>query len=137
MHSLTDSRRRELGTALIWIGVLAWIPYFFLLENDRAPSLLLFLALHLAGVLGGSWLRSSAHRDAEHQVATRGRWRQPVSRVLIYLGVMAWGPYFYLERILHQEVAIDPFLAAHLTGVLGGAALRVSIELDRIKTRGS
>lgn len=50
---------------------------------------------------------------------------------MIYLGVLAWAPYFYLQRFAGQEVEVAPFLAAHLTGVLGGAALRASVELDR------
>lgn len=55
--------------------------------------------------------------------------------VLIWLGVLTCAPYFYLQRFAGQEVEIAPFLAAHLTGVLGGAALRASVELDRFIQR--
>ena len=57
--------------------------------------------------------------------------RRTLGAILIWLGVLAWAPYFYLEKVLGQDVEIGPFLAAHLTGVLGGAALRASVELDR------
>ena len=53
--------------------------------------------------------------------------------LLIWLGVLAWAPYFYLSRIVGQDIDVGPFLAVHLTGVLSGAALRVSVELERFR----
>jgi uncharacterized membrane protein YjjB (DUF3815 family) len=66
--------------------------------------------------------------------STRGRRRKIASRILIYLGVLAWAPYLYLERIQGLDVEIGPFLAAHLTGVLSGVTLRLSVEWDRRRT---
>jgi uncharacterized membrane protein YjjB (DUF3815 family) len=44
--------------------------------------------------------------------------------LLILLGVAAWGPYALLKYLLHVEVPVGPFLAAHLAGVLPGFVLR-------------
>lgn len=131
------ARRRTWGTLLIWLGVFAWAPFLILLVNGQQVSIFPFLAAHLAGVLGGAWLRASADRmEGLDRVRERqGQRRKIASRVLIYLGVLAWAPYFYLERVIGQDVDIFPFLAAHLTGVLGGAALRASVELDRLTRR--
>ncbi len=123
--------RRTLGTILIWLGVLAWAPFIALAASDRPVSILPFLAVHLTGVLGGAWLRSSADRVEGAIKVENGRRRRIVSRIMIYLGVLAWAPYFYFEKVLGQDMEIGPFLVAHLTGVLGGAALRASVELDR------
>ncbi len=131
---MTTDRRRTLGQLLIWGGVLAWVPFLVLLANGRGPSLLPFLAAHLAGVLGGAWLRRSA--DALEGLTPGkdqfGRRRKIASTVMIYLGVLAWAPYFYLDKFMQVETLVTPFLAAHLTGVLGGAALRASVELQRL-----
>lgn len=125
--------RRIVGQSLIWLGVSAWAPFLYFVSNDPPVSIFPFLAAHLIGVLGGAWLRSSADYmegldklRAQH----RQRWLF-VSRIMIYLGVLAWAPYFYLEKVVGQDVELGPFLAVHLIGVLGGAALRVSIEVER------
>ena len=128
---MSSPNRRTLGTILIWLGVLAWAPFLTLAASDQPVSIFPFLAAHLAGVLGGAWLRSSADRAEGAIKVENGQRRRIVSRIMIYLGVLAWVPYFYLEKALGQDVEIGPFLAAHLTGVLGGAALRASVELDR------
>jgi len=134
---MTAARRRTWGTILIWLGVFAWAPFLVLIASGEEVSIFPFLAAHLAGVLGGAWLRASADRmEGLNQAQDRqGQRRRIASRVLIYLGVLAWAPYFYLERVIGQDVDIFPFLAAHLTGVLGGAALRASVELDRLTRR--
>jgi uncharacterized membrane protein YjjB (DUF3815 family) len=127
--------RRSVGTFLIWLGVLAWAPFFALLANGQPVSIVPFLAAHLTGVLGGAWLRSSADKQEGLNKAEHGRRRRIVSRVMIYLGVLAWAPYSYLEQALGQDVEVAPFLAAHLTGVLGGAMVRASIEVERFLSR--
>jgi hypothetical protein len=134
---MTAARRRTWGTILIWLGIFAWAPFLVLIASGEEVSIFPFLAAHLAGVLGGAWLRASADRmEGLNQAQDRqGQRRRIASRVLIYLGVLAWAPYFYLERVIGQDVDIFPFLAAHLTGVLGGAALRASVELDRLTRR--
>lgn len=112
------------GSILITLGVAAWLPYFYLLGRGSEPSILPFLAVHLAGVLSGGWLRSGLQRSAkgsDHKL----RW---LSRILIYLGVLAWAPYFYLTRAAGVDTVITPFLAAHLTGVLSGLGLRLYLQ---------
>ena len=108
------ARRRTWGTLLIWLGVFAWAPFLILLVNGQQVSIFPFLAAHLAGVLGGAWLRASADRmEGLNRAQDRqGQRRKIASRVLIYLGVLAWAPYFYLERVIGQDVDIFPFLAA-------------------------
>jgi len=128
---MSSLNRRTFGAILIWLGVLAWAPFLVLVANDRPVSIFPFLAAHLSGVLGGAWLRSSADRIEGVKTVEHGQRRRLVSRIMIYLGVLAWAPYFYMEKVLGHDIQIGPFLAAHLTGVLGGAALRASVELDR------
>lgn len=123
--------RKQAGNVLIGIGVLAWLPYFYLLAGGSRPSFLPFLAVHLAGVLSGGWLRTK-DQASEPQ---KGALRKTIARILIVLGVLAWAPYFYLTRIQGVDQAIGPFLAAHLTGVLGGSAVRLSIEVERLLKR--
>ena len=134
---MTAERRRTWGTVLVWLGVLAWAPFLALLALGRNPSIFPFLGTHLAGVLGGAWLRVSGDRleGLDKRGETFGRRRRLVSKIMIILGVLAWAPYFYLERVLGQDVVITPFLAAHLTGVLGGAAVRASVEVQRLTKR--
>lgn len=123
--------QRTWGKTLVWLGVFAWLPFFYLVSLGREVSIFPFLAVHLSGVLGGSWLLSDADKKAGIVRTKHGGKRRLVSRIMIYLGVLAWVPYLYLTRGLGQAVEISPFLIAHLTGVLGGSAVRASIELDR------
>lgn len=53
----------------------------------------------------------------------QGVTRKRIGALLIFLGVLAWAPYFYLQFI-GEEVTVTPFLAAHLSGVLPGFVLR-------------
>ena len=134
---MSPSTRRTVGTGAIWLGVLAWAPFLYLVAQRQSVSIFPYLTMHLVGVLGGAWLRNSADRlEGQGQVQpTRGRRRLLLSKVMIYLGVLAWAPYFYFTRVLGQDLEMDPFLAAHLTGVLGGAAVRASVEVDRFLVR--
>lgn len=131
---LTAEWQRRLSNLLIIAGVLAWIPYFYLLARGGEPSTLPYLALHLMGVLPGAWLRArltptgTGARDFGHR-------RRLAARVLVTLGILVWVPYYYLERLVELEPQIGPYLTAHLIGVLGGAALRVSVEVERIRNR--
>lgn len=112
------------GTVLIYLGVAAWLPYFYMLSADREVSIYPFLVIHLLGVVSGAWLRSGAVREvkpADHKLRL-------ASRILIYLGVLAWAPYFYLTRVAGVDAAITPFLVAHLTGVLSGIGLRLYLQ---------
>ncbi len=113
------------GTTLIVLGVAAWLPFFYLLSIGREVSIFPFLAAHLVGVLSGSWLRS---RGVSNQRNDEDRGLRLTSSVLIYLGVLAWAPYFYLTRVADLDMAITPFLATHLTGVLSGIGLRLYLQ---------
>ena len=123
----------RLANVLIILGVLAWVPFFWQLAQAENPSIVPYLAAHLTGVLSGAWLRSRRKPGPGSEVF--GRRRILASKILIYLGVLAWGPYFYLTKVAAAEVEMTGFLAAHLTGVLGGAALRGSVELHRLASR--
>ena len=56
--------------------------------------------------------------------------RKTVGRILILLGVSMWIPYFALE-LAGEEVAVAPFLALHLSGVIPGALLARGDTLTR------
>ena len=47
-----------------------------------------------------------------------------LGRVLIWIGILAWVPYFYLKVIAQGHPPLLPFLIVHLIGVLSGGALR-------------
>jgi hypothetical protein len=118
--------RKKTGNLLTLIGVLAWVPFLYRVINDQEPSIFPFLIVHLSGVLIGSQLRRGV--SPSKVKLTR---RQQVGRILIILGVFAWAPYLYQKEILGQSIVINPYLAAHLTGVLGGIALMLSVPLRR------
>lgn len=130
---MNPENRRTVGTILIWVGVLAWAPFLAAVAAKQAVSILPFLIAHLSGVLGGWWLRRSADRaeGIDRARDIHGQRRKLASRILIYLGVLAWAPYIYLDRIVGQDLEIGPFLAVHLTGVLSGVALRLSVAWSR------
>ncbi|HEY4688071.1 MAG TPA: hypothetical protein VIK33_02080 [Anaerolineae bacterium] len=136
---MAPNTRRTIGTILIWLGVLVWAPFLASIPSGQELPVLPFLAAHLAGVLGGWRLRLSADRaeGIDRTQSLHGRRRKIASRILIYLGVLAWVPYFYLTRARGEETNIGPFLAAHLTGVLSGVVLRLSVEWERLTRRGS
>lgn len=129
MKTEADQNTSRVANALIILGVTAWVPYFYLLALGRSPSILPFLLLHLSGVLPGAWLRL---RSATPSQRAHGGPRKRVARILVIVGVLAWAPYFYLTRVAAIETSISPFLAVHLIGVLGGSALRLSVELERV-----
>jgi len=116
--------RATWGTILIILGVSVWLPYFYLLSGGSEPSIFPFLAAHLVGVLSGGWLRSGIQHSAggsDHRLRL-------ASRILIYLGVLVWAPYFYLTRVAGVDAVMAPFLTAHLTGVLSGLGLRLYLQ---------
>jgi hypothetical protein len=128
MRPMDQQIKRRLSTGLIVLGILAWVPYFYLLSRGDTPSILPYLAGHLTGVLSGAWLRA---RLSGPSPASFGHRRKLAARILITLGVLAWAPYFYLTRMSGLEVGISPFLTTHLTGVLTGSVLRISVEVER------
>lgn len=116
--------RYRLGTALIWLGVLTWLPFIVLRIAGEKPSLLWYLPIHLLGVVGGSRIRSSARREMGVPLAKRSL-LQTLGHGLIFLGILAWAPYFYLKIILQQPVEVMNYLPYHLTGVVSGIMLLV------------
>lgn len=123
--------RYRLGTALVWLGALTWLPFILLRVAGEKPSFLLFLPFHLLGVIGGSRLRSLARQEMGELVPQRNRLRM-VGHGLIYLGVLVWVPYFYVKLIVEQPLDVMDYLPFHLAGVLSGLfCIAVSYLLGR------
>ena len=123
--------RYRLGTLLIWLGVLTWVPFIFLRAIGEKPAFLLFLPFHLLGVLGGSRLRSTARKELGLSLPKR-KFLHTAGHVLILLGISVWAPYLYLKLALGQSVEVMNYLPFHLTGVLGGVFLHLlSYLLER------
>jgi hypothetical protein len=111
--------RYRLGTALIWLGVMTWLPFVVLRIAGEKPSLFWYLPFHLLGVIGGSRLRSLASREMG-VVAPKKNILRAIGHGLIYTGILVWVPYLYLKLIVQQPVNVMNYLPFHLTGVLGG-----------------
>jgi hypothetical protein len=114
--------RFRLGTALIWLGVLVWVPFIAMRTAGEKPSLLWFLPFHLAGVIGGSRLRSAARKEMGASPAKKSRLRT-LGHVLILAGILVWMPYLYAKLVLQQELPVMNFLPFHLAGILGGISI--------------
>jgi polyferredoxin len=114
--------RFRLGSVLIWLGVLTWLPFIVLRIAGEKPSLFWYLPFHLVGVLGGSRIRSLARGELGLAVPNKNAMRT-AGHSLIFLGILVWLPYFYLKLIVQQPVDVMDFLPFHLTGVLGGIGL--------------
>ena len=119
--------RGHVGTLLSVLGVLAWAPFIIGRALGGDPPFLAFLPLHLAGVLGGAWLRRGAPRS--HVARTRR-----FGNYLIYAGVSAWIPYFTIEAFAEKPPLL-PFLIPHLSGVVPGVTLRYWEDIRRLWER--
>jgi hypothetical protein len=115
----TALMRYRAGLALIWIGVLTWLPFILMRANGSKPSIFWFLPFHLVGVVGGSRLRSAARRELGADAPGKNALRT-IGHNLIFLGIMTWGVYFYLKLVAGQPVEVGVFLPYHLTGIFGG-----------------
>jgi hypothetical protein len=124
--------RYRLGTALIWLGVLTWVPFIILRVVGETPLLFWYLPFHLIGVIGGSRLRASARKEMEMPPAKSSVW-QILGRALIFSGIFVWAPYFYLKLVTGQDVEVMNYLPFHLTGVLGGIALLAAGQIIKQK----
>lgn len=111
--------RYRLGNALIWLGVLTWLPFIVLRIAGEKPSLFWYLPFHLAGVIGGSRLRAYARREMEMPKPQKNR-MQTIGHGLIFAGILVWAPYFYLKFVAQQSVDVMDYLPYHLVGVFGG-----------------
>jgi len=109
----------RLGTVLIWLGVLTWLPFIVLRIAGEKPALLWYLPFHLFGVVGGSRLRSLARKEIGVPAPKKNILRV-IGHGLIYIGILVWAPYFYLKLIAQQPVDVMNYLPFHLTGILGG-----------------
>ena len=123
--------KKTLGTISIWIGLLAWVAYLYLISIGNMVSIWPFLFVHLVGSMGGVKLRGPL---PEEQLAIGPR-RRKISKVMIYLGVMVWLPYLYLDKVTGLAVSITPYLTAHLIGVIGGMIVRLSVNISQIYQR--
>ena len=120
----TALARYRLGTVLLWLGVLTWVPFIILRVVGEKPSLLWFLPFHLLGVIGGSRLRAIARKEMNLPPGETSPLRV-IAHGLIYAGILVWAPYFYLKATTQAPVEVMNFLPYHLTGVLTGIALLV------------
>ena len=111
--------RYRLGNALIWIGVLTWLPFIVLRIAGEKPSLFWYLPFHLAGVIGGSRLRAFARKEMGAPPPQKNR-MQTIGHGLIFAGILVWAPYFYLKFVAQQPIDVMDYLPYHLAGVFGG-----------------
>lgn len=125
--------RYRAGIVLVWIGVLAWLPFILLRASGYRPSLFWFLPFHLIGVIGGSRLRKRARAEMGEDAPPRNAFRT-IGHSLIFLGILVWGVYFYLKYVAGQPVEVGQFLPYHLTGIFGGIAC---LGLGYFSSRGS
>jgi hypothetical protein len=116
--------RYRLGTILIWLGVFTWAPFIFLKAMGEKPSFLLFLPLHLLGVICGARLRSIARKELG-LIPNKKNYLTIAGHLMIFLGVLVWVPYLYLKLVVGQSVEVMNYLPYHLTGVLGGVSLHI------------
>lgn len=126
---MTLESRAKFGKYLVWLGLLAWVPYILARALQVELTVIPFLAAHLTGVLGGIWMRRGGERPAAP--TKREKFLKQFSTILILLGVSAWAAYFGLEWITGVEREIKPFLIVHLSGVLSGAGIKVYNFLAR------
>jgi hypothetical protein len=120
----TALARYRVGTVLLWLGILTWVPFIILRLVGEKPSLLWFLPFHLLGVIGGSRLRAIARKEMDLPPGKTNLLRV-IAHGLIYAGILVWAPYFYLKATTQVPVEVMNFLPYHLTGVLTGITLLV------------
>ncbi|HUF37617.1 MAG TPA: hypothetical protein VMN57_03770 [Anaerolineales bacterium] len=125
-------RQFKIGTALLWLGVLVWAPYFAQQFAGENPSMMAYLPLHLAGVIGGARLRTSARRKLGIPKKKRTGLKKFAHWVAM-AGLLVWLPYYTL-KLLGRPVPLNPYLTLHLIGVFGGIGLMVVAGvLDRFQ----
>jgi hypothetical protein len=126
--------RYRLGTILMWLGVFAWVPFIFLRAIGERPSFLVFLPIHLLGVIGGSRLRSVARKELG-MLPPRKNLLHVAGHLMILLGILVWVPYLYLKLVMGQPVEAMNFLPFHLVGVLGGVLLHFLSYVTRRRAK--
>ena len=88
------------------------------------PSFLLFLPVHLLGVIGGARLRSIARQELG-LIPNKKSYLTLAGHLMIILGILVWVPYLYLKLVMGQSVEVMSYLPYHLSGVLGGVSLHI------------
>ena len=114
--------RYRLASIMIWIGVLAWVPFILLRVAGEKPSIFWFLPFHLLGVVGGFRLKAAARRELGEATPKKTRLRI-LGHLLVFTGIMVWVVYFFLKLVVHMLVEVNQFLPYHLTAVLSGVAI--------------
>lgn len=126
--------RYRAGIALIWLGVLTWLPFILMRASGMKPSIFWFLPFHLIGVIGGSRLRKAAREEMGSSAPPKNIFRS-IGHGLIFLGISVWGVYFYLRLAAGQPADVGDFLPYHLIGIFGGIAfLSLGYFLNRKNT---
>ena len=120
----------KLSKVFIWIGVLAWVPYIVLQILQKEISVFPFLGTHIFFIVGGIVLRKQAS-EGKAPPTQKVQRLKTVSTVLLVLGVSVWGVYFLVQWLGVDVTSIKPFLAAHLSGVLSGAAIKLYIFFSK------
>ena len=118
----TALMRYRLGSVLIWLGVLVWLPFIVLRIAGETPSLFWFLPFHLGGVIGGARIRSAARKEMGASPVRKSRLRM-LGHALILAGILVWVPYLYAKLVLQQEMEVMNYLPFHLVGIFGGILL--------------
>ena len=126
--------RYRVGLILVWVGVLAWLPFILMRASGIYPSIFWFLPFHLTGVIGGSRLRAAARREMGADAPKRNAFRT-IGHILIFLAISIWGVYFYLKLVLGQPLEVGDFLPYHLTGIFAGIGfLGIGYFMNRKKS---
>jgi len=112
---------QKYGTILIWIGVLVWVPYLALRIFGENPSMWAYLPFHLAGVIGGARMRTSARQKMGIPKEKRRGYKR-VAHWLVVASILVWLPYYAL-KLAGQPVALNAFLTVHLVGIFSGTGL--------------
>lgn len=116
--------RYRLGNVLIWLGVLVWVPFIILRIAGEQPLMTWYLLLHLAGVIGGSRLRTFARKELGILPPKKSRLRS-LGHGLTFAGTLVWVPYYYLKVVAQQPVDVMNYLPYHLVGVFGGLLILI------------
>jgi len=126
--------RYRLATAMIWVGVLTWVPFIILRTMGQKPSIFWFLPFHLLGVVGGARLKAAARREMGCAPPQK-TWLRILGHILLFTGISVWVVYFSLKLGFHAPVEVGQFLPYHLTAILSGIAiLLVNFLVNRHKT---
>jgi hypothetical protein len=127
---MSNEKKSRFGSILILAGVLAWLPYLIYHIFIDSVTPVPFLAVHLAGVIGGSVLRRSASSD-QAPLPHSLQWIKTLSTILLVIGVLVWVVYFGLNAAATLELPVGLFVVLHLVFILSGAAMKIFLVLKR------